>query len=212
MKNALGLLKLGLLASFLLAAQATLNYAHATTILMFGDSLLSGYKLQPGESVPDRVQALLSEKGYQVSIVNGGVPGNTTGDGLARLPSMLRQYRPEVVFLGLGANDGLRSLPIEVTRTNLDAMLSMLQQYGGLTIFSAVYFPEGFRNLYRPEFNALYPELARKYGLPLYPFLLDGVYGYPEMMLPDGIHPSAKGADLIAKRIAYYLATQVLNR
>ena len=176
------------------------------TLLMFGDSLLSGYRLKPNESVPVRLEGFLRKYDARITVINAGVSGDTTTGGRQRLQTTAKTHMPDIVLLALGGNDVLRGVPPATIRDNLNAMLSLLQQLKTPeVILSAALAPDQRGEKYKNEINLLYSDLARTYGVRLYPFLIEKTYGNRELMLPDGVHPNARGAELIARDLAIYL-------
>jgi acyl-CoA thioesterase-1 len=173
-------------------------------ILAFGDSLYAGYGLKPGESMPAHVETLLRRQGVNARLVNAGVSGDTTAAGRKRLAFTLDKLprKPDLVMLGLGGNDVLRQISVTETRANLVAMLDELRRRKIPVVLTGMRAPPNLGPDYAGPFDAIYPELARKYDAALDPFILTGVIGDRRLMLPDGIHPNAKGADIIAARIA----------
>jgi len=161
-------------------------------IVGFGDSLMAGYGLQGDEGFPARLQAALKERGHDVEITDAGVSGDTTSGGLARLDWSIPDG-VDGVILELGANDALRGLPPEKTRENLDSMLARLKQRGVTVLLAGMLAPPNLGADYEAAFNGIYPDLATKYDLVLYPFFLEGVTGNPTLQLPDGMHPNANG-------------------
>lgn len=171
----------------------------APVVLAFGDSLYAGYQLDPGQSYPARLEAALNAGGSSVRFVNAGVSGDTTAAGLQRLAFTLdnQPIRPALVMVGLGGNDMLRGLPPEDTRANLDAICAELKKRGIPFMLTGLYAAPNLGQEYAAKFNAIYPELARKYDVPLVPFLLEPVVGNKALLLPDSIHPNAAGIDKI---------------
>jgi acyl-CoA thioesterase-1 len=180
-------------------------------ILAFGDSLYAGYGLKAGESMPAHVETLLRRQGINAKVVNAGVSGDTTAAGRKRLAFALDNLprKPDLVLLGLGGNDVLRQIPVAETRTNLVAMLEELKRRGIPVVLTGMRAPPNLGPDFARPFDALYPELARTYGAKLDPFILDGVLGNRRLMLPDGIHPNAKGVDVIAVRVAPIVASKL---
>lgn len=160
----------------------------------FGDSLMAGYQLGPGQSFPEKLQAALTKRGYDVEIASAGVSGDTTSDGLARLDWSVPDGT-DFVILELGANDALRGISPDVTRKNLDAMMSGLQERGIDVLLAGMLAPPNMGDDYAKAFNAIFPDLAKKYGVPLYPFFLDGVATHRDRQLSDGMHPNPQGVD-----------------
>ncbi len=172
-----------------------------TRILVLGDSLVSGYGLPAGEDFPSRLEAALTGRGHRVRLINAGVAGDTSSGGLARLDWALAE-KPEIVIVELGANDGLRGIDPRVTRANLDAILSRLKSRGLRVLLTGIYAPPNLGAEYGREFNAVFPEVARRHGVAFYPFFLDGVAARPELNQRDGMHPNALGVAVIVDRIA----------
>lgn len=176
----------------------------ASTILLFGDSLTAGYRLQADEALPAVVERNLRAKGEDAIVINGGVSGDTTAGGKARLAWMLEKHQPDIVMLALGGNDMLRGLPPETVKANLDAMLATLQQHDVKTVLMAVKVPPNQDAGYTQAFNAIYPELAGEYNVALYPFFLEPLFGQRDYLLDDGVHPNAKGVEYIGGYLADY--------
>ena len=196
-----------LLLSFALCC---LSLSHASAretnvILLFGDSLIAGYGLPEEDSVPTKLEVLLKKQLGDARVINGGVSGDTTAGGRSRLEWTLNRNRPRLVVLALGGNDVLRGIPYEVTRDNLAAMLNLLKQRNIPTILSEVRAPDSHGKIYGEKLGEVYKGLAKSYGIPLYPFLLTEVFENSEMMQIDGIHPNAKGAELIALKLSDYI-------
>lgn len=170
------------------------------TILAFGDSLVAGFGLGSRDGFTAKLEAALKAKGIEARVVNAGLSGDTSAGGLARLDWAL-EPKPDFVIVELGANDGLRGLDPAQTRANLDAILTKLKAKGVPALFAGMYAPPNMGPDYGKAFNTLYPELARKHGVAFYPFFLDGVAADPSLNQPDGIHPNAKGVDVIVERM-----------
>ena len=165
--------------------------AEQVQIVGFGDSLTAGFGLAPGEGFTDRLQAALRAKGYDVAVANAGVSGDTSSGGLARLDWSVPDGT-RLVILELGANDMLRGIDPQLVEDNLDKIPVLL---------AGMVAAPNLGHAYGEAFGTLYPRLAQKYEVPLYPFFLDGVAGNPALQLPDGMHPNAKGIDVIVERI-----------
>ena len=181
---------------------ATFNPVHAAekTILALGDSLTAGFGLNGSDSFPSRLQMALRAAGHKVRVINGGVSGDTTAGGLARL-DWLMQDRPDVVIVELGGNDALRGLPPAGTRRNLDGIIKRVKEKGAKVILAGMLAPPNMGKAYTAAFNPIFPDLAQSHNVPLYAFFLDGVIQNPALMLPDGVHPNAKGFAVIVERI-----------
>ncbi|TPL94147.1 arylesterase [Mesorhizobium sp. B2-3-12] len=169
-------------------------------IVGFGDSLMAGYGLGPGEGFTDKLQAALRAKGHDVTVANAGVSGDTSSGGLARLDWSVPDGT-QLVILELGANDMLRGVSPDITKRNLDEMLGRLKQRKIAVLLAGMRAAPNLGADYQNAFDAVFPELAAKYGVTLYPFFLDGVAGQPGLQLEDGLHPSAKGVDLMVERV-----------
>ncbi len=178
--------------------------AHAQTIVCFGDSLTAGYGAPPGGAYPDYLRKDLDQAGYHVTLLNQGVTGATTKDGLAQIPAVL-QAHPAIVILELGANDGLRGQPVELTERNLSSMIDSFRRAHIRVLLAGIDLPPNLGPDYVKQFDALYPALAAKYKLPLIPFLLQGVYGVDGLMSPDSLHPNAAGYRQVAQTVLPYL-------
>jgi acyl-CoA thioesterase I len=179
--------------------------ASPARILAFGDSLTAGLGLSPEQAFPARLQARLAADGVQVQVLNGGVSGDTTADGVARLDWALADH-PDVVLVELGANDALRGIDPKLSYANLDKILARLKASGARVMLLGMAAPANWGRDYQQEFAEIYPALAAKYRVPLYPFFLDGVALDPRLNQPDGMHPNARGADIIAEKVAPHVA------
>lgn len=175
--------------------------AEPLRILAFGDSLTSGYGLPDADSFPSQLERVLIAAGENVKLINGGVAGDTSAGGLARLDWTLAD-KPDLVLLEFGANDGLRGLDPAATRKNIAAMLTRLAQDRIPTLLIGMKAPRNLGADYVAAFDPLYEDLAGQFQVPLVPFYLDGVAGDPALNQSDGIHPNAAGVAVIVKRIA----------
>lgn len=173
-------------------------------IVAFGDSLSAGFGVEPGKSYPDDVQRLLDAAGDRYRVVNLGVSGDTTTDGVERLPNVLAIH-PAIVILEFGGNDGLRGLPVTSTEKNLATMIDALQKSGARVLLAGMTLPRNYGPEYIHSFEQVYVDLAKKYHLVRIPFLLDGVAIHPDLMQADGIHPTADGAQIVARTVMKYL-------
>ncbi|BAB51025.1 acyl-CoA thioesterase [Mesorhizobium japonicum MAFF 303099] len=190
----------GLILFLALCGAISSARAEPFKIVGFGDSLTAGYGLGPGEGFTDKLQAALRAKGRDVTVANAGVSGDTTSGGLARLDWSVPDGT-RLVILELGANDMLRGVLPDIARKNLDEMLARLKQRKIAVLLAGMRAAPNLGADYQTAFDAIFPELAKKYDVALYPFFLDGVAGQPGMQLEDGLHPSAKGVDLMVERI-----------
>ncbi len=169
-------------------------------VVAFGDSLSAGFGADPGKSYPDFLQKELDRRGARYRVVNAGISGDTTTDGLERVETVTA-LKPAIVILEFGGNDGLRGLPVSTTRANLDQMIAALQKAGAKILLAGMTLPPNYGPDYIHSFEAVYKDLAKHYGLALIPFLLRGVGGNPALMQRDGIHPTADGNRIVAQNV-----------
>ena len=181
-------------------------------ILFFGDSLTAGYGLDPEEAFPAVIQDRLDSLQLDYTVVNAGLSGETTAGGKNRLSWVLNQ-KIDVFVLELGANDGLRGIPLQETRTNLQSIIDAVREKNPNTkiIMAGMQIPPNMGPDYTYEFRKIFPELAEKNDLYLIPFLLDGVAGIPELNLGDGIHPTVEGQKIVANNVWEVLEDIVTN-
>jgi acyl-CoA thioesterase-1 len=172
----------------------------APRITILGDSLAAGYNLPPEQAFPAQLEIALRQAGHQVTVLNAGVSGDTTAGGVARIDWLLAD-KPDMVVVELGGNDALRGLDPRQTRDNLDMILTRLKQAGVKVLLAGMRAPRNLGRDYYTEFDRIYPELAAKHKIPLYPFFLEGVVGRPELNLNDGIHPNAAGVQVIVRNL-----------
>ncbi|HEU0311007.1 MAG TPA: arylesterase [Sphingomicrobium sp.] len=172
-------------------------------ILAFGDSLTAGYGLDQGLGFAPQLQATLRRHGIAAKVVDGGVSGDTTEAGKARLGWTLDglERKPDLVILELGANDMLRGLEPSLTEANLDAMLAELERRNIPVLLAGMRAAPNLDPAYIARFDAIYPGLAARYGLNLYPFILEGVAAQQGMVQPDGLHPTFEGVKRIVTGI-----------
>jgi len=170
-------------------------------ILAFGDSLTAGYNLPPGQSFADQLEAALKAKGYDATVIQGGVSGDTSSGGKARLDWVLGGAKADHVIVELGANDALRGIAPEQTEANIDAILTNLDGRQVKVLLAGMLAPPNLGPDYGKRFNGLYPTLAKKHRAPLYPFFLDGVAAHPDLQLSDGMHPTVQGVGVMVKNM-----------
>lgn len=177
-------------------------------VLALGDSLYAGFGLEQNQSFPAVLEKELEGRGVPAKVVNAGVSGDTTAGGLRRLEFTLDglERKPDLVILGLGANDVLRGLAPAETRRNLDAMLQELERRDIKVMLTGMMAPRNMDSPYIRRFEAIYPELSARYGAELDPFFLEGVITRPELLLDDRMHPNAQGIRTIARRLAPRIA------
>jgi len=190
-----------------MSAQVSIQQPAAPTqtgrpiIVCFGDSLTAGYGTDPGQSYPDVLQTILDTASYPYRVINEGVSGNTTKDGLDRISRVIALH-PQLVVLEFGGNDGLRGLPIETTHKNMASMIDQLQGARIKVALAGITLPPDYGPDYIAKFNAMYPALAKQYHVPLLPFLLKDVYGVPGDMQDDATHATAQGNKQVAANVA----------
>ncbi len=172
-------------------------------VVAFGDSLSAGYGLKPAESFPVQLEAALRRGGTPVRVHNAGVSGDTTAQGRARLGFVLRSLKakPDLVILQLGGNDMLRAIDPAQTEANLSAILADLKKRGIPVLLAGMLAAPNMGKAYQTRFDAVYPKLARQYGVKLYPFFLNGVTANRTLLLKDGIHPTGKGVGVVVAGI-----------
>lgn len=174
----------------------------AQGILFLGDSLTVGYGVEAAQAFPALIQSRIDALGWNFRVVNAGQSGDTTDGGLRRLQWLLRA-KIHILVLGLGINDGLRGLPVNLIRKNLQTIIDRTKsKYPGVIIVLAgMQAPPNMGRDYTSRFSAVYPELAKRNGVRLIPFLLEGVAGNAALNLPDGIHPTAEGYQIVAENV-----------
>ncbi len=170
------------------------------SVVAFGDSLTAGYGVGPGESFPEQLEAALQARGHDVTVANAGVSGDTASDGLARLEWSV-PADADIVIVELGANDALRGLDPAVTRRALSAILAKLKERGQTVLLAGMLAPRNLGDRYAAEFDRIYPELAARFSVPLYPFFLEGVAGNSRLNQGDGLHPTGAGLARIVEAI-----------
>ncbi|HOD32744.1 MAG TPA: arylesterase [Holophaga sp.] len=186
-----------LVASVMLATPAP---AEAPRLVFLGDSLTAGYGLDAREAFPALIQERIKAKGWTWTVVNAGVSGDTTAGALRRLDRIFRR-KVDVLFVCLGANDGLRGLPPETSEGNLRAIVARGKREGAQVVVAGMRLPENYGPDYRARFEAMYARIARQERVPLLPFLLEDVALHPELNQNDGIHPNAEGTRRVAGRV-----------
>ena len=169
-------------------------------MVVLGDSLSAGLGLTGPQAFPARLQKALQEKGLAVAMTNAGVSGDTSSGGLDRLDWSIPDGT-QAVIVELGANDALRGLDPKITRAALEQIMTKLKARNISVLLAGMLSPPNNGPQYATQFNAIYPDLAKQFGIPLYPFFLEGVAGNERLNQPDGIHPTAQGIDVIVKNI-----------
>jgi acyl-CoA thioesterase-1 len=183
----------------------------ANTILVLGDSLSAGYQMSIEQSWPSLLPDALDKQSISANVVNGSISGDTTGNGLARLPSLLAQHKPDWVLIELGANDGLRGFPPKLITNNLKIIIESSIESGANVTLMQIEVPPNYGKRYTSAFSDIYPALAEEYDIPLLPFFLEEVIIKPEWMMDDGLHPKPIAQPWIANYVADNLA-QHLNK
>ena len=173
-------------------------------VVVFGDSLYAGYRLAPNEGLAPQLQAALKAAGINARVHNAGVSGDTTAAGKTRLGFVLDnlERKPDLVVLGLGGNDMLRGAKPEQTRSNMTAMLDDLKKRDIPVVLTGMLASPNMGEDYAEAFNPIFPQLAKQYDAPLYPFFLEGVVTDKALMLPDGVHPNAKGVSRVVEGLS----------
>ncbi|MFO1127503.1 MAG: arylesterase [Rhodospirillales bacterium] len=208
----MGTLAIVFSAVAVLALAAPARAADPLRVLVLGDSLTAGYGLPRNEGFTVRLQRALAAEGLNVDVINGGVSGDTSAGGRARLAWTLGNTKadePDAVIVELGANDGLRGVDPEITYRNLDAILSELARRNLPVLLTGMYAPPNYGADYGRRFAAVYTRLAAAYRVPFYTFFLDGVAGNAALNQADGVHPNAAGVDEIVRRITPAVAAFV---
>lgn len=170
------------------------------TLVFLGDSLTAGHGLSKEQAFPALIEGRLASEGRPWKVINAGISGDTTAGGVARLDWVYRQ-RVDVLFICLGANDGLRGIPVAETERNLRVILARAKKEGTQVALAGIQLPENYGTDYRTSFARIFPRLAKEYRIPLLPFLLEGVAMDAKLNQPDGIHPNAEGARRVADHV-----------
>jgi len=193
---------------FVLIFSTSVNSA---TLLIIGDSLSAGYKMDVTQSWPYLLNEKLSQKQQNKNqIINSSISGDTSGNGLARLPNLLRQHKPDLVLIELGANDGLRGFNPSIVSTNIEKIIQSIQAEGAKTLLMQINVPTNYGKRYSQLFSRIYPKLSEKYNIPLLPFFLVDIFtNNPQWIMEDGLHPKpiAQGwiATFMASKLTPYL-------
>jgi acyl-CoA thioesterase-1 len=171
--------------------------ANGPALVCFGDSITAGYGLQTGQSYPDYLQQKLDDHGYHYKVNNQGTSGATTKDAVASLPTILRLH-PEIVIVEFGGNDGLRGLPTDATRKNLDTVLTALEDAHVKFVLAGITLPPDYGPDYIHSFEQVFRDMAQKHHAVFIPMIYKDLIHVPNTIQQDGIHPTAKGSDLLA--------------
>ena len=171
------------------------------TLMVFGDSLSAAYGIDEDSGWVTLLETRIMDENWPYRVINGSISGETTTGGLARLPSMLDSYQPDLVILELGGNDGLRGLPLATLKQNLLKMIDLIEAAGGEVLLTGIQIPPNYGPRYTVPFFRLYGEIAEERGLSMVPFLIEGIPQQPELMQNDGIHPKAEAQYLIVENV-----------
>jgi acyl-CoA thioesterase-1 len=173
-------------------------------VLFIGDSLTDGYEISSTDAYPALLAAKWKAEGRNIEVINGSVSGSTTSSALPRL-RWVESKKPDIVVLALGANDGLRGIDLEISRTNLQQAIEWARERSIRVVLAGMLLPPNYGTEYRNQFEAMFVALAQRDGVTLIPFLLEGVATIPEMNLADGIHPNEQGHRRMMQTVAKYL-------
>ncbi|WP_122032237.1 multifunctional acyl-CoA thioesterase I/protease I/lysophospholipase L1 [Aliivibrio sp. EL58] len=186
-----------------------LKSAYSQTLLILGDSLSAGYNMPIEQSWPSLLPLQLKKLGKVTEVINGSISGDTTGNGLDRLPTLLEQHQPNYVLIELGANDGLRGFPPQKINANLEMMFTQIKMANAQPLLMQIQVPPNYGKRYSQAFGSLYPKLSKKHDIPLLPFFLEEVIVKPEWIMKDGLHPKPEAqpwiAEFMAKELSPYL-------
>lgn len=182
-----------------------ISSAQAQTLLVLGDSLSAGYQMPAEQSWPALLNEKWQQQGGEHKLINASISGETTQGGLARLPALLEEHKPDWVLIELGGNDGLRGFAPAITRANLTKMVALAKASQTKTVLTQIQLPRNYGARYLQQFEQIFPELAQANDLPLMPFFLDDIVLRPELMMNDGIHPTAAAQPQIRDRVANFI-------
>ncbi len=186
----------------------TFTFLNANSILFLGDSLTEGLGVDKEKAFPKLVENMLQEKDKNIKVINGGVSGSTTSDGLARLKWYLKR-KPELIFIALGANDGLRGLDLNQSRKNLEEIVIYAKKANAQVLLAGMLIPPNYGKTYSKDFEKMYKEIKDKYKLKSMDFLLKDVAGIKELNQRDGIHPNIQGHKVIAKNVFEFIKEEL---
>ncbi|PSW42638.1 multifunctional acyl-CoA thioesterase I/protease I/lysophospholipase L1 [Photobacterium leiognathi] len=175
------------------------------TLLILGDSLSAGYQMPAEKSWPALLPPLLAQQAQPTTVINASISGDTSGNGLARLPNLLKQHKPDFVLIELGANDGLRGFPPKILRNNLSQMITEIKKVRSQPLLMQIEVPPNYGKRYNELFRNTYPSLSEATNVPLLPFFLIDIIVKPELMMKDGLHPTVEAQPLIAQFMAKHL-------
>ena len=190
---------------------AVISAKEPPVLLILGDSLSAGYGMDREQSWVNLLDIRLQEYGYHYRILNSSVSGDTTQGGLARLPRLLDRYKPEIVIIELGANDGLRGINPDITRGNMTRMIQQSQDAGALVLLAGIKLPPNYGTVYLEKFESMYGDLANEFDTMLVPFFMEGVAMRPDLLQADDIHPNEKGQPVLLENV-WTILEPVLGR
>jgi acyl-CoA thioesterase-1 len=188
----------------LLVLLPSLVFAGPPRVLILGDSLTEGLGVSKEQAYPALLETSLKKRFPQITVVNAGISGSTSASAESRLKWQLKN-KPDLLVLALGANDGLRGLPVEAMKSNLEKTIKLAQENKIRVILAGMKIPMNYGEPYRKSYEKVFSDLAKKYSLPFVPFLLEGVGGNPAMNIADGIHPNPEGHKKIAATLTPYI-------
>ncbi|WP_245545223.1 arylesterase [Methylophilus methylotrophus] len=171
------------------------------TILVFGDSLSAAYGIPKEQGWVNLVAQRLKDNQFPYEVANASVSGETTAGGLSRLPAALQQFKPSIVVIELGANDGLRGLPLDAMKNNLEKMIQASKQIKAQVVLLGMFIPPNYGPKYTNGFKAVYLDLSEKYKTPFIPFFLDGISGHSDLVIEDGLHPNVTAQPKILENV-----------
>ena len=183
----------------------SISSTQAQTLLVLGDSLSAGYQVQAEQSWPALLNEKWQQQGGEHKLINASISGETTQGGLARLPALLEEHKPDWVLIELGGNDGLRGFAPAITRANLTKMVELAKASQAKTVLTQIQLPRNYGARYLQQFEQIFPELAQANDLPLMPFFIDDIVLRPELMMNDGLHPTAAAQPQIRGRVARFI-------
>ena len=180
-----------ILFALLVGLGSLLSSVQAQTLLVLGDSLSAGYQMQVEQSWPALLNQKWQEEGGKHTLLNASISGETTQGALARLPALLKEHKPDWLLIELGGNDGLRGFAPTITRQNLASMIALAKEQQTRVVLTQIQLPRNYGARYLQQFEQIFPELAQANDLPLMPFFIDDIVLRPELMMNDGLHPTA---------------------
>jgi acyl-CoA thioesterase-1 len=202
---------LSLLLSVVGLIPNTVSASDPPVLMILGDSLSAGYGMNSEHSWVHLLDIRLKEHGYVYRILNSSISGDTTQGGLTRLPRLLNRYKPEIVIIELGANDGLRGINPDITRENIASMIRQSQDIDAQVLLAGIRLPPNYGAVYLQQFESIYPDLAAEYDTLLVPFFMDGVIFTPGLLQADNIHPNEKGQPVLLDNVWKVLGPELNN-